>query len=97
MVAVVATARLGRVVVTAAQLDGVADAIALALATGDRQLAVDVAEANGVRAPRLQLSGDVWGGFEALVSVSRNGVEAVARASTKVDIAIPESGTSVLR
>lgn len=91
------TARLGRDVAHASQLDAVAGAVALALATGDREVGVLVAAANGVRIVDVRILGDSVTGFDATVTVADTGGHGRARASTRIAPTIPVSGASVLR
>lgn len=91
------TARLGREVADATRLDTVAGAVALALATGDREMGELVASANGVRITEVQLLGDTVAGFDATVTVADTGGHARARASTQIAPTIPVSRESVLR
>lgn len=77
------TARLGREIVGAARLDAAAGAVALALATGDRNLGGLVASANGVRIVDARILGDVMAGFDATVTVADGTGHGRARASTQ--------------
>lgn len=94
-------ARVGARVIAHARQDWAAEAVALALATGDRTLATEVAVANDVRIVDLDLTGDHDRGFDARVSVVLRGSSSLrsstSRASTELDDAIPGSGGSVLR
>lgn len=95
--------RLGREFTEAVRLQSAADAVALALATGDRELASVVASSNSVRIVDESVIGDAETGFEATVTVADGDSESRARASTRVDhvaradSAVPESGQGALR
>lgn len=97
------TARLGREFTEALRLRSAAEAVALALATGDRDLASDVASSNSVRIVDESMIGDPETGYEATVTVADGDSESRARASTRADhvvgadTAVPESGQGVLR
>jgi len=87
------TARVGRGHIENFHLDIAADAVALAMATGDRDLGLVVAEHNQVRIVDWEISGNAASGFEASVTIGRSeqdqtqkpGLQkyAHARASTK--------------
>ncbi|MFM8482242.1 MAG: hypothetical protein ACKOBT_02695 [Actinomycetota bacterium] len=97
------SALLGREFTEAVRLQSAADAVALALATGDRELAGVVASSNSVQIVEESLVGDPEMGFEAMVTVAAGDSESRARASTRLDhvagadAAVPESGQGVLR
>ncbi|MFM7872338.1 MAG: hypothetical protein ACKPBG_11745 [Actinomycetota bacterium] len=84
-------------------MQSAADAVALALATGDRELAGVVASSNSVQIVEESLVGDPETGYEATVTVADGDSESRARASTRADhvvgadTAVPESGQGVLR
>jgi hypothetical protein len=87
------TARVGREQIETFHLETAADAVALALATGDHALGLAVAQNNQVLIVDWEISGNAASGFEARVTVGRFGADqwaepgrqkyAQARASTK--------------
>lgn len=103
VVAASMSARLGREFTEAIRLQSAADAVALALATGDREAALVVARLNGVRIVGESMVGDPDTGFDVTVTVADGDAESRARASTRMehvlaaDSAVPESGRGVLR
>jgi|GEM_PF-5545701 len=103
VVAASMSARLGREFIGALRLQSAAEAVALALATGDRELASAVASSNSVQIIDESMVGDPETGFDATVAVADGDSASRARASTRVDhvvgadSAVPESGRGVLR
>lgn len=103
VVAASMSARLGREFIGALRLQSAADAVALALATGDRDLAIAVARSNSVQLVDESMVGDSETGFDVTVTVADGDSESRARASTRADqtvvadSAVPESGHGVLR
>lgn len=97
------SARLGREFIHVLRLQSAADAVALALATGDRDLAIAVARSNSVHLVDESMVGDPETGFDATVTVADGHSESRARASTRADqpgvadAAVPESGQGALR
>lgn len=97
------SARLGREFIDAARLQSAADAVALALATGDRDLAISVAQLNGVRLVDERTVGDADTGFDVTVTVASGDAESRARASSRADpplldnSAVPGFGPGALR
>lgn len=86
LLAVSFTARVGEAHLHKVRVDAAADAVALALATGDEELARIVASRNQVRIVDLDIRGTVNAGFDAIVTVVTNrspAESAMARASTK--------------
>ncbi len=82
------TARVGGVHRHMMRVDNAVDAVALALATGDRDLAQFVATRNRVRMVEVQMTGTVETGFDVVVAVAAIEVPghhyvARARASTQ--------------
>ena len=82
------TARIGRIYLERARVEAVADAVALAMANGDENLGLAVAESNQVRITNQVISGEPTSGFEALVTVVSERIpgeryQGTARASTK--------------
>jgi hypothetical protein len=83
------TARIGRTLLEQARVDAVADAVALAMASGDESLGRAVAISNQVLIIDLEISGESGLGFEALVTVVSERFpgekyQGIARASTKL-------------
>jgi len=82
------TAQIGRTFLERARVEAVADAVALAMASGDENLGLAVADSNQVRITDLEISGEPDLGFDALVTVvserfPKEKYQGTARASTK--------------